>query len=238
MRSLAAGAIIVGIVSVAAALTLLPAMLGLSATAQRAAHAAWARTSAARRRVQADLAGGRQRVPQPPAGSLALAPGMIALAVPVLGLHIGASGVATLPGPVPSKQGYLVMDATSRPSPYPVEIVAGAPGTRADLSKLETVLAADPRFGSGAIRASAWSIQTLTVPIRGDAVLAQNVTAVRDLRQRLIPAALAGSDARVLVGGQTAVTADYFHAVTAPTPYVLAFVLGSASCSCWWHSGR
>ena len=64
------------------------------------------------------------------------------------------------------------------------------------------------------------------MPIRGDAVSAQDVTAVRDLRQRLIPAALAGSGARVLVGGQTAVTADYFHAVTTPTPYVLAFVLG------------
>ena len=88
------------------------------------------------------------------------------------------------------------------------------------------MLAADPRFGAGAIHASIdGSIQTLTVPIRGDAVSAQDVTAVRDLRQRLIPAALAGSGARVLVGGQTAVTADYFNAVTRPTPYVLAFVL-------------
>ncbi len=42
----------------------------------------------------------------------------------------------------------------------------------------------------------------------------------------MIPAAFAGSGAKVLIGGTTAVTADYFHAVTTPTPYVLLFVLG------------
>ena len=35
---------------------------------------------------------------------------MALLAVPVLGLHIGQSGVATLPGSVASKQGYLAME--------------------------------------------------------------------------------------------------------------------------------
>ena len=66
----------------------------------------------------------------------------------------------------------------------------------------------------------------LTVPIRGDAVSSRDVAAVADLRQHLIPAAFAGSAATVYVGGKTAETADYFHAVGAPTPYVLVFVLG------------
>ena len=235
MRSLAAGAIIVGVVSVAAALTLLPAILAIMGDKVNALRLPIVGKNLAR----ADAGAGQariwtaviRRVTSRPAISLTLAAGAMALlAVPVLGLHIGQSGVETLPGSVASKQGYLAMERNfPGHSPDPVEIVAvgGRPGTRAELSKLETVLAADPRFGSGAIHASAdGSIQTLTVPIRGDAVSAQDVTAVRDLRQRLIPEALAGSDARVLVGGQTAVTADYFHAVTAPTPYVLAFVLG------------
>jgi putative drug exporter of the RND superfamily len=235
MRSLAAGAIIVGVVSVAAALTLLPAILAIMGDKVNALrlpivgkNLARAGAGAGQARIWTAVI---RRVTSRPAISLTLAAGAMALlAVPVLGLHIGQSGVATLPGSVASKQGYLAMERNfPGRSPDPVEIVAvgGRPGTRADLSKLETVLAADPRFGSGAIHASIdGSIQTLTVPIRGDAVSAQDVTAVRDLRQRLIPAALAGSGARVLVGGQTAVTADYFHAVTAPTPYVLAFVLG------------
>ena len=66
----------------------------------------------------------------------------------------------------------------------------------------------------------------LTVPIRGDAVSSRDVAAVADLRQHLIPSAFAGSSTQVYVGGKTAETADYFHAVGAPTPYVLIFVLG------------
>jgi len=48
---------------------------------------------------------------------------------------------------------------------------------------------------------------------------------VRQLR-REIPSDFAGSGAHVYVGGKTAENVDYFDAVTTPTPYVLAFVLG------------
>ena len=41
-----------------------------------------------------------------------------------------------------------------------------------------------------------------------------------------MPALFAGSGARVAVGGRTSQDVDYFNAVTRPTPYVLAFVLG------------
>ena len=185
LRSLAAGAVIVGLVSVAVALTLLPAMLSLIGDRVNSRPCpSWARTSAA----------------------------------------------PTLPGNLPSKQGYLAVQRYfPGQSQDPVEIVSvGGTGTaRADLAKLETVLAGDPRFGPGVIQASPdGKILTLTVPIRGDDVSSQDVAAVLSLRQQLIPSAFAGSGAQVYVGGQTADEADYFHAVTSPTPYVLAFVLG------------
>jgi RND superfamily putative drug exporter len=66
----------------------------------------------------------------------------------------------------------------------------------------------------------------LSVPVRGDAVAPQAIAAVRDLRARVLPAAFAGTGAQVYVGGKTAENVDYFDAVTSPTPYVLAFVLG------------
>ena len=113
--------------------------------------------------------------------------------------------------------------------PYPVEIVAdsGDVSTHRDLSKLEAVLAGDPRFGSGTIQASAaGNVLALTVPIRGDVVSSADVAAVRQLRSDVIPSIFNGSQAHVYVGGQTAETADYFSAVSAPTPYVLLFVLG------------
>ena len=83
------------------------------------------------------------------------------------------------------------------------------------------------RFGSGTIQESAnGRVSALTVPIRGDVVSSPDVAAVRQLRSDVIPSMFAGSHAEVLVGGQTAETADYFNAVSAPTPYVLLFVLG------------
>ena len=64
------------------------------------------------------------------------------------------------------------------------------------------------------------------MPVRGDAVSGPAVAAVRDLRNHVLPAAFAGTGARVFVGGKTAENADYFDAASNPTPYVLAFVLG------------
>jgi RND superfamily putative drug exporter len=154
---------------------------------------------------------------------------MLLATIPVLGLRIGQSGVDTLPHNLPSKQGHLAVAAHfPNIAPDPVKIVAvGGAAARADMSRLQTILAADPRFGSGPIgSAPNGTITTLTVPIRGDDVSHTAVGAVVDLRQRLIPSVFRGSNARVYVGGATADTADYFHAVSASTPVVLAFVLG------------
>ncbi|HLM94823.1 MAG TPA: MMPL family transporter [Acidimicrobiales bacterium] len=233
LRSLAAGAVIVGVVSVAAALTLLPAMLSLIGDRVNSLRLPvvgknLGRTDASEARVWRAVIGTvmRHRVIY-----LVLAGGvMIAAAAPVLGLHIGQSGVNTLPDNLPSKQGYLAVQRYfPSQDPYPVDVVAvgAAPRVRADLSTLEAVLSRDPRFGPGVIQsAPGGRVLALTAPIRGDAVSSQDVAAVLDLRQHLIPAAFAGSGSAVYVGGQTAETADYFHAVTKPTPYVLLFVLG------------
>jgi RND superfamily putative drug exporter len=233
LRSMAAGAVIVGVVSVAAALTLLPAMLHLlgdrvnslrlPVVGKRLGSPGSCESWIWRTFIEGVL---RHRVVM-----LTLTVGvLVALAVPLLGIHIGQSGVATLPDNLPSKQGYLAeQHYFPNEAPYPVEIVTdgGDARTRADLSKLEAVLALDPRFGSGTIQASAdGKLLALTVPIRGDVVSSPDVAAVRHLRGDVIPSVFAGSHARVYVGGQTAVTADYFSAVSAPTPYVLLFVLG------------
>jgi RND superfamily putative drug exporter len=233
LRSLAAGAVIVGVVSVAAALTLLPAILQLLGdrvnsmrlpiVGKRLGNAGSGESRIWRTFIEAVL---RRRVVM-----LTLAVGlMVVVAVPLLGIHVGQSGVATLPNDLPSKQGYLAVQRYfPNQDPYPVEIVADGGDTSAhgDLSKLKAVLAGDPRFGSGTIEASAnGKVLALTVPIRGDVFSSPDVAAVRQLRSDLIPSIFAGSQARVYVGGKTAETADYFSAVSAPTPHVLLFVLG------------
>jgi RND superfamily putative drug exporter len=230
MRSLAAGAIIVGIVSVAAALTLLPALLalfgdGIDRLRVPILGRNLGRADASESRFWRRVVGGVQRRP---VLSLVVGVGvMLAAAIPIFSLHIGESGVTTLPSDMPSRAGYVVLQQQFPASnPYPVEIVAQGGGAAGALGTLEHKLAADPRFGRGTVRTGLDGISELSVPIRGDAVGSAAVSAVRDLRAHLIPAAFADSEARVYVGGKTAETVDYFDAVTNPTPYVLAFVLG------------
>ena len=231
MRSLAAGAIIVGVVSVVAALTLLPALLSLLGDRVNALRVPFLGRnigSAIEGRVWRAIVEG---VLRRPALSLALGAGaMIAAAVPIFGLHIGASGVSTLPNDLPSKQGYLALQQEFPvQSPYPalIVVVGGGGAVHRDLVRLERRLAADPRFGPGVILTTpAARTELLGVPVRGDAVAPQAIAAVRDLRADVIPAELAGTGAQVYVGGKTAENADYFDAVTSPTPYVIAFVLG------------
>jgi RND superfamily putative drug exporter len=234
MRSLAAGAILVGIVSVAGAMTLLPALLGLLGDRVNALPipllgARLGRSEAAegrvwRRVVDAVL---RRRTL-----ALLLAVGaMLAAAAPILGLHIGASGISSLPDSAPSKQGYLAMQRYfPAQSTYPAQIVVRGgrrPAVLAALARLRAQLASGGRFGEGLIVSSPVApVVLLSVPVRGDPASRQAVAAVRELRRSVLPSALAGTGAHALVGGQTAENADYFQAVTQPTPIVLALVLG------------
>ena len=232
MRSLAAGAIIVGVVSVVAALTLLPALLSLLGDRVNAL-----RIPVVGRNIGSGAEGRFWRaiveaVLRRPALSLAVAAAaLVAAAVPTFGLHIGASGVATLPNDLPSKQGFLVLQREFPiQNPYPVFVVTvgGNPAAvHAGLVRLERRLAADPRFGPGRIQvAPAAQTEQLAVPIRGDAVSPPDIAAVRNLRSHVIPETFGNTGAHVYVGGKTAENVDYFDAVTNPTPYVLLFVLG------------
>jgi uncharacterized membrane protein YdfJ with MMPL/SSD domain len=233
LRSLAAGAVIICVVTVVSALTLLPAVLTLLGDRVNALPLPvigrnLGRAQGSESRIWRAMV--ERVVRRPVLWLVVVGSFLILVASPVVGLHVGQSGVATLPDSLPSKQGYLqVQRYFPDQNPNPVEIVAvgGTVKSRVDLSRLETVLADTRPFGPGAIH-SAGDGRTLalTVPISGDAVSPRDVAAVRDLRQHVIPATFAGSRAQVYVGGRTAAAADYFKAVTGPTPYVLLFVLG------------
>jgi uncharacterized membrane protein YdfJ with MMPL/SSD domain len=236
MRSLAAGAILVGAVSVAAALTLLPALLGLLGDRVNAlripliGNAAVERSNPEGRFWSAVV----HRVLRRPALSLALACGvLVAVAIPVFSLTIGANGVSTLPDRFVSKDGYVAL-ARSFPNAGadPVRIVvadhASDPRVRSALVRLRERLRTDPRFGPGQIRyAPGGEVAALDVPIHGDDAGSPAVAAVRNLRADVIPSVFAGTQARVLVGGRTAEQIDYFDSVSNPAPYVFVFVLCS-----------
>jgi uncharacterized membrane protein YdfJ with MMPL/SSD domain len=234
MRSLALGAILVGMVSVVAALTLLPALLGLLGDRINSGRIPLiGRASLA----QGDREAGFwhaivERVLRRPALSLVATAGLlVALAVPVFGLEIGTNGVSTLPDRLASKRGFIELQRSfPEVTTDPAEIVVaeGYDGAAdAALFRLRDRLAPDPRFGRGEIRLPPdQNVAVLSVPVRGDSASSEAVEAVRELRSELVPEAFAGTDATVYVGGDTAANIDYFDSVVDPAPIVLAFVLG------------
>jgi uncharacterized membrane protein YdfJ with MMPL/SSD domain len=233
MRSLAVGAILVGIVSVIAALTLLPAVLGLLGDKVDALRL----PLVGRRSLEASNPEGRfwgaivRRVLSRPALSLALSVGvLVVLALPVFQMEVGTSGVSALPDRFASKEGFLALERDfPATSTDPVDIVvpnASATGVRAALAELRRELAADPRFGAGELEHSAGgAVALLSVPTPGDPASTAATDAVRELRDEIIPHTFAGTDAEVLVGGTSSENIDYFDSVTGPAPYVIAFVL-------------
>jgi RND superfamily putative drug exporter len=233
-RSLAAGAILVGIVSVIAALTLLPAVLALLGDRVNGLRIPFFGRAAEQAGREGRFWGAIvERVMRRPVLSLVLAAGLlVALAVPVLALETGTSGAATLPDRFESKQGYLLLrEEFPRESTEPVEIaVAGdvrGPAVEGALAGLEQELARRPIFGGATVQANeAGTVARVSVPIAGNPDGERAIEAVRELRSDVVPRAFDGVDAEVYVGGDTAEELDYHDTVDFWLPLVFLFVLG------------
>ncbi len=235
MRSLALGAILVGVVSVIAALTLLPALLGLLGDRINSLRVPLIGSAA----VEQANPEGRfwraivERVVGRPVFSLLVTVAvLVAAAVPLLGLNIGSNGVTTLPDRFESKRGFVALQRSfPRATTDPVRIVvdhASDPKVEAALTQLRSKLGADRRFaGRGEIlRSPDGQAALLQIALRGDPEGPDAISALRELRGDLIPNEFAGTEAHVLVGGDTAETADYLDSVSNPAPYVFVLVLG------------
>jgi putative drug exporter of the RND superfamily len=235
LRSLAVGAIIVGVVSVVAALTLLPALLGLLGDRVNAlrlpivgrglGRPGGAQGSFWSRVVQA--------VVHRPVASLVISAGLLlALAVPVLDLERGFAGVGTLPDRFPSKQGLVALEAsfpcaTTEPARVVIHGQVRSPEVKAAIDRLRRDLEGRSRFGPTTLEENGTAdLAVLSVPVGADAQSADAYAAVRQLRQELIPATFAGVDAQVLVTGDTAENLDYFAIIEFWLPLVFVFVLG------------
>jgi uncharacterized membrane protein YdfJ with MMPL/SSD domain len=233
-RSLAAGAILVGIVSVIAALTLLPAVMALLGDRVNALRIPLFGRAAEQAGREGRFWGAIvHRVMRRPVASLVLAAGLLlALAAPVLALDTGTSGAATLPDRFESKQGYLLLrEEFPKESTEPVEIaVVGdvrESAVNGAVAQLEQEIARRPIFGEPTVEANeAGRVARVTVPIAGNPDGERAIEAVRELRSEAVPHAFAGVNAEVYVGGATAEELDYHDTVNFWLPLVLLFVLG------------
>ena len=233
MRSLAVGAIVAGLVTVAGALTMLPAILGVLGDRVNRLHVPLVSrgvTGGAESRFWARIVRGVLRRPV-----VSLVAGVVVLlvaAVPVLGMNIGSAGTGTLPDRATSKQGLVALErsfpaASAEPAEIVVDGRATAPEVRAGVARLRRRLAADRDFGRGSVQPSpAGDAVLLVVPVAADPRSDRAVEAVRRLRAEHVPAAFAGAGTRVLVTGETAGEIDYVEVMERWLPIVVAFVLG------------
>ena len=164
------------------------------------------------------------RVLHRPALSLAVSTAVLLLAaLPVFGLKIGTAGVSTLPDDLAAKKGFVALQKDfSAQSVDPVQIVVAdaSTDTRRRLDALRAQLQEDPRFGPGEVQ-NKGGASLLEVPVRGDEVSERAIAAVRDLRTNIVPEEFADTGHEAYVGGTTSENIDYFDAVTEPAPYRL-----------------
>ena len=232
MKSLAVGAISVAIVSVLAALTLLPALLGLLGDRINALRLPWiGRNTTGEGRFWGAVV--RDVMRRPVVSLVTFGLLLLALAVPAFGLRLGASGVSTLPDRLESKQGFeaLARDFPQQSSSPALIAVVGdvrSPRVRAGIVRLRRELASDPVFGGGSdLRvAPDGRAAAIGVLVAGDKTGERALDGVRRLRSTVIPGAFRGADVRVLVGGDTADNVDFIDAMNAWLPLVFVYVLG------------
>jgi putative drug exporter of the RND superfamily len=235
MRSLAAGAILVGIVSVVAALTLLPAVLSLLGDRVNAVRIPYFGRAVGTQSAQESRFWGRivAFVMSRPVACLVVTVSLlVAAAIPIFWFETGSSGVSTLPDRFAAKQGFeLLNEEFPGQSTDPVQIVvdgqAASPEVQQGIDRLENAFAANPLFGEPTEEANPAGDTTLIqAPLAGDAVSEPEIEAVRDLRTQVIPEAFSDTGAEVLVGGDTAIELEYHDAMDAWLPRVFTFVLG------------
>jgi uncharacterized membrane protein YdfJ with MMPL/SSD domain len=228
-RSLAAGAILVGITSVLAALTLLPAVLSLLGDRVNSLRIPLVgrgaeRGTGAEGRFWSAIVGAVMRRP---VVSLVLSVGaLLALALPVLDFSTGEAGIRTMPDRFPSKQGFIALEqefgvGTTDDVQVVVDGDVSSVDTRSAIERLAVDMREDRAFRQVATDVyPGRRLAVIEAIPAGDSRDDRALAAVRQLRETEIPGA------RVLVTGETAESIDYFALTDRWLPILIAFVLG------------
>jgi RND superfamily putative drug exporter len=232
-RSFAVGAILVVAVTVLAALTLLPAVLGLLGH-----RVNWLTLPVIGRRSEAESSGGvwgwtTKVVTDQPVISVLLTGGLlIALAVPVLNLNLGNPGISMLPEDNDRRHAFDVLSAEFSEGVFTADIVIDAPNVKAPavqdrIADLTASLNQDDFFGASELEVNpAGDLALLAVAMPGDFSDDASEAALKRLRNDYIPAAFDDEVADIFVGGPTAEIVDSVQTQKEHLPFVFAFVLG------------
>ncbi len=230
-QGLGTGAILVVIAAVAAALTLLPAVLSLLGH-----RIGWLRVPFIGRRTadhSASDGGGfwgrvtRVVMAHPVLSILAAGGLMVAAAVPAFDLSTGFNGVDTLPESSEVRAGFLLLEqefafGVASPTEVVVDGDADSPAVQAAIERLSVLTRGDPAFvGEATVQINdARDLTLVSQAVAGEPSGEQATAAVIRLRDDYIPDAFAGSGADVFVTGLTAFNQDFFDQVSTYTHQV------------------
>jgi RND superfamily putative drug exporter len=234
LRSLATGAVLVGIVTVLAALTLLPAMLALLGDRVNALRVPWL----GRRAAEGAGTEGRvwsrvvRRVTRAPGRAAVVSIGvLLLLAAPVLLIETGLTGVRELPDRFHAKQGFTMLEREfGVGTPDSVEVVVNGDVRSAPLrqaiAEIARRIGAESAFLQPEVSTSPdGQVANVEALVVGDSRDEQALTAVQGLRSTVVPAVFGGVDATVYVTGETAEVLDYRALTDRWLPIVFGFVL-------------
>jgi len=248
-RGLAGGAIIVVLVSVALSMTLLPALMALFADRLVKPGFIFGRG----RTLEQGRAGGfwdresRSVMKRPWVYLIITATFLILLSVPYWaqsradgvgrGMKKGFSGIEAIPDGIPTKDAFNVLVAkfpreSGAQSTAQVVIPGAAtdPTISSQIKALDSAVANNPAFATPLLPQTSQdgTVTLVAIPFAGEATDSQSqaaVDAVTALRDQYVPQAF-GPDSSVLVGGDTALTKDFFDISNRYTPIIILLVLG------------
>jgi len=222
-RSLAVGAILVGITAVLGALTLLPAVVSLLGDRVNSLRIPVIGRGAERGTgAEGRFWGGIVRaVMRRPVVSLVLSAGlMLALAIPVLDFRTGEAGIRTMPDRFPSKEGFVALEQEfGAGTTDNIQVVVDGPAPRSSIRQIATRMERNSALRNVEVEYHP-NLAVIEALPRGDSRDEAALATVRELRGMDVPGA------RLLVTGETAESVDYFALTDEWLPILIAFVLG------------
>ncbi len=233
LRSLGVGAIAVALVSIAAALTLLPALLSLLGDRVNALRVPLLGRSVERAgregRFWSAVAATVMR--RPLVSLLVTTALLLAAAAPALDLRLSTAGVRSLPDGVPAKQGFLALDeefgiGTSDTVQVVLHGHVTAPPARVAIRRFARRLDESPLFRDPEVDVSPdRQVALVEALVVGDSRDQRALDAVERLRSNDVPAVFGSSGLDVFVTGETAEEIDYRALTERWLPRILVFVL-------------
>ena len=213
--------------TVAAATTLLPALLGflglrVLSRKERRRLAAAGPTPGGAPGAWTRLAAFVQRHPTPLA--IAAAGVMLILAIPVLSLRLGSSDAANDPAATTTHQAYeLLADGFGPGFNGPLQLVGTttSPACAAAFARLADTLKTEPGIAAVSAPVPGHGASLISVIPTTSPEAKATSTLVTQLRDSVIPAAEHGTTMRVYVGGVTAINGDF---ATIIAPKLLIFI--------------